>query len=94
MRCNKSCGGLEFCCQTFSSSSNALASFRSSVSKLSVNQPQTGASSSRASRTLPWSRQRRREAYCGAEFPARATRVAFSSVVQLKVQEQNSPSCL
>ena len=36
-----------------------------------------------------------REAHGGAEFPARATRcLAFSSVVQLKVQEQNSPSCL
>ena len=36
-----------------------------------------------------------RHAHCGAEFPARATRCsAFSSVVQLKVQAQNSPSCL
>ena len=39
MRCNKSWGGLEFCCQTFSSSSKVLACFRSSVSKPSVNQP-------------------------------------------------------
>ena len=41
------------------SSSNAFASFRSRVSNPSVNQPYTGASSSRACRTLPWSRQRR-----------------------------------
>jgi hypothetical protein len=41
------------------SSSNAFASFRSRVSNPSVNHPNTGASSSRASLTLPWSRQRR-----------------------------------
>jgi hypothetical protein len=52
MRCNKS-WGLEFCCQTFSSSSKVLACFKSSVSKPSVNQPYTGASSSRACCGLP-----------------------------------------
>src|SRR6478672_1776665 len=41
-----------------SSSNSAFASFRSRVSKPSVNQPYTGASSSRACCTLPWSRQR------------------------------------
>src|SRR5262249_16061924 len=40
------------------SSSNAFASFRSRVSKPSVNHPYTGASSSRACSTLSWSRQR------------------------------------
>ena len=32
-------GGLKFCCQAFNSSSSAFASFRSSVSKPSVNHP-------------------------------------------------------
>src|SRR5262249_21364705 len=41
------------------SSSNAFASIRSRVSNPSVNHPYTGASSSRACCTLPWSRQRR-----------------------------------
>ena len=51
------------------SSSSALASFRSRVSKPSVNHPYTGANSSRACCTLPWSRQRRARTHCGAEFP-------------------------
>ena len=41
------------------SSSSALASFRSRVSKPSVNHPYTGATSSRACRTLLWSRHSR-----------------------------------
>ena len=41
------------------SCSSAFASFRSRVSNPSVNQPYTGANSSRACCTLPWSRQRR-----------------------------------
>src|SRR5262249_6167721 len=44
---------------TFNSSSSTFASLRSSVSNPSVNHPYTGASSSRASSTLHWSRQRR-----------------------------------
>jgi hypothetical protein len=40
-------------------SNNAFASFRSRVSNPSVNQPYTGANSSRACCTLPWSRLRR-----------------------------------
>src|SRR6516162_5249383 len=42
-----------------SSSSSALASLRSCVSKPSVNQPYTGASSLRASTRRPWSRRSR-----------------------------------
>src|SRR6516164_4814201 len=42
-----------------SSSSSAFASFRSGVSKPSVNQPQTGASRSRASPRRPCSRHSR-----------------------------------
>src|SRR5262249_27227517 len=49
-------GGKRYDANSFSS---AFASFRSSVSKPSVNHPYTGANSSRASCTLPWSRQRR-----------------------------------
>jgi hypothetical protein len=41
------------------SSNSALASFRSRVSKPSVNQPYTGASRSRACCDLPCSRRRR-----------------------------------
>jgi hypothetical protein len=44
---------------TTSDLSSAFASFRSRVSNPSVNQSYTGASSSRACRTLPWSRQKR-----------------------------------
>ena len=42
-----------------SSAKRAFASFRSRVSNPSVNHPYTGASSSRACCTLPWSRQSR-----------------------------------
>src|SRR6516164_5651690 len=45
--------------QFASASSSTFASFRSRVSKPSVNQPYTGASSSRACCDLPLSRQRR-----------------------------------
>jgi hypothetical protein len=44
---------------TTSDLSSAFASFRSRVSNPSVNQSYTGAPSSRACRTFPWSRQKR-----------------------------------
>jgi hypothetical protein len=56
-------GRFEIGRQACSSSSSAFASFRSRVSKPSVNHPKTGASSSRACCTLPWSRQRRERAH-------------------------------
>jgi hypothetical protein len=52
-------GRFEIRCQACSASSNVLASFRSRVSNPSVNQPYTGASSSRACCGFRWWRQRR-----------------------------------
>jgi hypothetical protein len=46
-------GGFEISCQACSSSSKSLASFKSRVSKPSVNQPKSGARRSRASSRLP-----------------------------------------
>src|SRR6516165_8898774 len=45
--------------QSANSSSSTFASLTSRVSNPSVNHPYTGANSSRACCTLPWSRQRR-----------------------------------
>src|SRR5262249_6386549 len=63
-------------CHAANSSSNAFASFRSSVSNPSVNHPYTGAGSSRTSCTFPWSRHSRARLIAEWSSGARATAYA------------------
>jgi len=66
------------------SSSNAFASFRSSVLWPSVNHPYTEASSSRAFCTLPWSRRSRARLYaCAFERSCSGESNAISPATRL-----------